>query len=269
MAVAVAPATETIGLPDGTSFKLARVPDCDDETWGEMKTYLEANPETAKKLQQFAKDPEKVRGLLQTQAFAQHYSAKQASGDKALEDRMKALESDPELAKLFADVKEGGIEAMMKYWEDEEMMLKMSQKLGGIPKELEPALKKIEEPLTLHEAAKEGDLAKVQDFLGKGQPIDAQDVRGVTPLGYAIGMNRIAVVKALLDGRANPHSVDSSGNSGLHFAAGYGRKELCEYLVRVNANVNQSNSRGQTPLAAATMNRQTAVIEMLKANGGR
>merc|ERR1719379_1206906 len=141
--------------------------------------------------------------------------------------------------------------------------------MGGIPTELGPALQKIEAPLTLHEAAKEGDLAKVQEFLSKGQAIDAQDLRGVTPLGYAVGMNRIAVVKCLLDGRANPHSVDASGNSGLHYAAGYGRKELCEYLVRVNANVNQSNSRGQTPLAAATMNRQTAVIEMLKANGGR
>ena len=47
-------------------------------------------------------------------------------------------------------------------------------------------------------------------------------------MGYAIGANRIAVVKLLLDNRANPYAVDSSGNSGLHYAAGYGRKELLE-----------------------------------------
>ena len=52
-------------------------------------------------------------------------------------------------------------------------------------------------------------------------------------MGYAIGANRIAVVKLLLDSRANPYAVDSSGNSGLHYAAGYGRKELLEYLLKV------------------------------------
>ena len=57
-----------------------------------------------------------------------------------------------------------------------------------------------------------------------------QDYKGITALGYAIGANRIAVVKLLLDSRANPYAVDSSGNSGLHYAAGYGRKELLESL---------------------------------------
>ena len=57
-----------------------------------------------------------------------------------------------------------------------------------------------------------------------------QDYKGITPLGYAIGANRIAVVKLLLDSRANPYAVDSSGNSGLHYAAGYGRRELLEWL---------------------------------------
>ena len=62
-----------------------------------------------------------------------------------------------------------------------------------------------------------------------------EDHKGITPLGYAIGANRIAVVKLLLDNRANPYAVDSSGNSGLHYAAGYGRKELLEYLLKAGA----------------------------------
>jgi len=60
------------------------------------------------------------------------------------------------------------------------------------------------------------------------ETLSCQDYKGITPLGYAIGANRIAVVKLLLDSRANPYAVDSSGNSGLHYAAGYGRKELLE-----------------------------------------
>merc|ERR1719440_994983 len=113
-------------------------------------------------------------------------------------------------------------------------MLKVSQKMGGLPQELKPALEKIEEtPLNLHEAAKNGDLKAVNEYLAKKQPLDGQDGKGITPLGYAIGANRIAVVKLLLDNRANPYAVDSSGNSGLHYAAGYGRKELTEFLLKV------------------------------------
>merc|ERR1719440_1922768 len=149
-------------------------------------------------------------------------------------------------------------------------MLKVSQKMGGLPQELKPALEKIEQtPLNLHEAAKNGDLKAVNEYLNKGQPLDAQDHKGITPLGYAIGANKIAVVKLLLDNRANAYAVDATGNCGLHYAAGYGRKELLEYLIKVGANVNQSNAQGQTPLAVATMNQQTASIQLLQQHGGQ
>merc|ERR1712061_861459 len=161
-----------------------------------------------------------------------------------------------------------GLEAVMKYYQDEELMAKFSQKMGGLPQELQPVLKKIDDSsLTLHEASKNGDLKAVQEFLGRKRPLDAQDHKGITPLGYAIGANRIAVVKLLLDNRANPFAVDASGNSGLHYAAGYGRKELVEYLLKVGASVSQANSQGQTPLTVATTNRQEAVLQVLKAHG--
>mmetsp|Transcript_17741 Transcript_17741/g.36609 ORF Transcript_17741/g.36609 Transcript_17741/m.36609 type:complete len:163 (-) Transcript_17741:105-593(-) len=162
------------------------------------------------------------------------------------------------------------MEAVMKYYQDEDLMLKISQKMGGLPSELQPVLRKIEDTsLTLHEAAKKGDLAAVQQFLDKNKPLDAQDFKGITPLGYAIGANRIAVVKKLLDSRANPYAVDSSGNSGLHYAAGYGRRELVEYLLKVGANVSQPNVQGMTPLAVATQNKQEATMQILKAHGAQ
>merc|ERR1719266_2439730 len=149
-------------------------------------------------------------------------------------------------------------------------MLKFSQKMGGLPSELKPKLKQIEEtPMTLHEAAKLGDLKAVQEFHEKGRPLDVQDGKGITALGYAIGANRIAVVKLLLDNRANPFAVDSSGNSGLHYAAGYGRKELLEYLIKTGCGVQQSNSQGQTPLVVARTNKQQACIEILRQAGAR
>merc|ERR1719322_1885080 len=158
----------------------------------------------------------------------------------------------------------------MKHYHDEELMLKISKKLGGLPQELTGALKKIDEtPLSIHEAAKMGDLKAVQEYQAKQKPLDAQDQKGITPLGYAIGANRIAVVKLLLDNRANPFAVDATGNSGLHYAAGYGRKELCEYLLKVGTSVTQTNSQGQTPLAVATQNKQADTVAVLKAHGAQ
>merc|ERR1711879_772907 len=128
-----------------------------------------------------------------------------------------------------------------------------------------PVLKKIEEsPLSLHEAAKNGDLKAVQDFLGRKKPLDGQDHKGITALGYAIAANRIAVVKVLLDKKANPFAVDASGNSGLHYAAGYGRPELLEFLLSKGCSPNQQNAQGQTPLTVATGNKQQATVDLLK-----
>eukprot|EP00438_Fugacium_kawagutii_P001014 Skav231344 [mRNA] locus=scaffold1905:28861:30126:+ [translate_table: standard] len=274
--------TETLKIKDGTTMQITRVPEIDDATWDEVKKYVEGNPETAKALQGFAKNPEAMRGWLQTQAIADHYNTKMTSGDAPTTDRMKSLESDPELAPIFEDIKKNGLDAAMKYYQDtgdhwsspicldEELMLKVSQKMGGLPAELSPVLQKIEDtPMTLHEAAKRGDVGAVKTFLDKKKPLDSHDHKGITALGYAIGANRIAVVKLLLDSRANPYAVDSSGNSGLHYAAGYGRKELLEYLLKVGANVNQPNAEGLTPLAAATQNQQAETIQVLKAHGAQ
>lgn len=270
MAAAAAPQTDTLTLSDGTNMELARVPNVDDATWDEVKNYLEDNPEMARNLQKFSTNPEAIRGWLQTQAIAEHYNTKLQNGDAPVQDRVKALEQDPELAHMFEDIKQNGLEAALKYHQDEELMRKVSKKMGGVPDELKPVLQRIDDsPLTFHESCKNGDLRAAQQHLATNKPIDVQDHKGVTALGYAIGANRIAVAKLLLDCRANPYSVDSAGNSGLHYAAGYGRRELLEYLLEVGANVNQPNAQGQTPMAVATMNRQTATVEILQQIGAR
>lgn len=110
--------TETLKISDGTSMEITRVPDIDDETWGEVKKYVESNPETAKALQSFAKNPEAMRGWLQTQAIAEHYNTKMSAGDAPVQDRMKSLESDPELGPIFEDIKKNGLEAALKYYQD-------------------------------------------------------------------------------------------------------------------------------------------------------
>mmetsp|Transcript_24163 Transcript_24163/g.53573 ORF Transcript_24163/g.53573 Transcript_24163/m.53573 type:complete len:283 (+) Transcript_24163:121-969(+) len=264
--------TDTVRLDDGTVMQMARLPEVDETTWGDMKHYLEKNPEIAKGLQNFSKNPVAMRGWLQTQAIAEHYQSKSNGGSEGLIEHIEALENDEEVGHIFVDVRTKGLEAAMKYWSDQDLMLKISDKLGGLPSTLQATLKKIDDtPLSFHEAAKVGDLRGVTQYLKKGQPADAPDLMGITPLGYAIGANKIAVVKALLDVRANADSVDSEGNSGMHYAAGYGRKELLEYLLQTAgpAAIRKANARGQTALALASLNQQQACVALLKKHGAR
>jgi len=247
---------ETLRFDDGTAMELTRLPEVDNATWNDVKHYLQKNPQVARSLQTFATEPEALRGWLQTQVIAEHYNVRLTDGDAEVCARIDALKKDPELAPIIESIKKDGLEAALKYCNDEELMQKVSCKMGGIPADLKPKLQTIQNmPFSLHEACKQGDLEK--------------DGKGITSLGYAIGGSHIAIVKMLLASRADPYRVDNKGNTGLHYAAGYGRKELVDFLLRSGIDANKVNLDGQTPLYVASMNKQAATVEILEQYASR
>lgn len=264
------PQTDTVRLGDGRTMQVTRPPDLDQGSWDKTKRFLESNPDIASKTQALDRDAEAMRQVLQTMSIEEHYKSRLRGGDDSIRNSFAALEQDEELRHVFDDIKRNGIEAAMRYWSDETLMLKICQRIGGPPPDLQAELREIDEtPLTLHEAAKQGDLEAVAAYLRQNIPIDGQDVRGITPLGHAICANRFEVVKALLHSRANLYAVDSNGCSALHYAAGYGREELVEYLLQVNANVNQQNRQGQTPFALCQMNGHQGCIDIMQKHCGQ
>jgi hypothetical protein len=265
------PQMEKLNLSDGTTMDLAR-PGVDDNTWWQVKKYLENNPAIAKGLQNVSKDADAIRSWLQTQVMDQHY-INQATKEGKVKQRLQGLEKDPELrpvlAKLKETMKKDGLEAALAACGDKELMKKISYKMGGTPPEIHHAMKKLDEAsLTLHEACKKGDMAAVKTHMAHDS-VDAQDHNGITPLGYAIGANKPKIIQLLLKNNANQDCVDKGGNSGLHYAAGYGRIELMELLLKAKANVSRYNGQGQTPLAVATLNRQQHACEILAQHGAR
>jgi len=82
--------------------------------------------------------------------------------------------------------------------------------------------------------------------------------RGITALGYAIGANRLDIVKLLIEKKADPKACDTNGNTGIHFAAGYGRKDIIDYLVKAGVSKTQANNDGKTPADFAAKNNQPA-----------
>lgn len=69
---------------------------------------------------------------------------------------------------------------------------------------------------TLHEAAQYHDVRRCKDLIESGADVNAKDARGVTPLGVAVGFNRIAIVKLLLDAKCRVDETDAKGNTALH-----------------------------------------------------
>lgn len=67
----------------------------------------------------------------------------------------------------------------------------------------------------------------------------------------------------LLRERANPNLQDRDGNTALHIAAQIGWAEGVRWLNVVEANVNATNSRGETPLILAVQQRNVEVTQQL------
>jgi hypothetical protein len=182
---------ESLKLADGTTMDVPKLPNIDDSTWNDVKEYLHNKPDAAKNLQNFARNPEAIRGCFQTQAIAEHYNTKLVNGDTSVQERISDLKKDAELAPMFEDIEKNGLAAVLKYSNDVELMRKISRVMGGIPSELQPSLKALEETsLTLHEACKNGDVKAVEVHLSKQRPVDDRDFKGISPLGYAIGANK-------------------------------------------------------------------------------
>jgi ankyrin repeat protein len=121
----------------------------------------------------------------------------------------------------------------------------------------------------IHDAAKQGDLAKVNALL-KGHPdlVSSKANDGRTPLHMAAEAGHKNVAELLLANKAKVNAKDSGGFTPLHFAALYGRKDVAEYLLANKAKVNAKDNGGFTPLQYATKEGHKDVVELLRRHGG-
>lgn len=274
LAVASDMQLEQLKLADGTKMQVMRNAEMSDPQWLEAKRYMEDNPEETKDLEEYSTNPDKMRKQMLLKTITEVWQKMMSDGDDEFSRKIKALEEDTEFEQLFLDIKAYDVERIRQYYDDDLLMMKVSKKMGGIPRECKPTLEKIRKtPITLQEACKFGDIKQLQKYLSETasdpstREIDAKDQKGVTCLGYAIGANRMPIAKLLIENKADPNSLDEQGNNGCHYAAGYGRKEMLEYLIGLGVSVNAKNNQGITPLAAATKNNREGTIEILTKNG--
>jgi ankyrin repeat protein len=123
--------------------------------------------------------------------------------------------------------------------------------------------------VSIHDAAKDGDLARVQALLNLDPSlVSSRDDRGNSPLHWAAFGGHKDIAELLLANKADVNAKDNNGVTPLHDAAGTGRTDVAELLLVHQALVNARSNVGATPLHNAAGNGHVGVAELLLAHGG-
>ena len=122
----------------------------------------------------------------------------------------------------------------------------------------------------LLEAAKAGDLELVKKIVADHSHIvNCRDLDGrhSTPLHFAAGYNRVGVVEFLLSKGADVHAKDKGGLVPLHNACSYGHYEVTELLVKHGASVNVCDLWRFTPLHEGAAKGKYDIVKLLLKHG--
>ena len=104
----------------------------------------------------------------------------------------------------------------------------------------------------LIEAARAGDVKRVNQLLKRGAKVDEPDAEGRTPLCYAAWKGHVKMVKVLLENKADVEKAKDNGCTPLFDAAEMGHTHAIELLLEYNADVNKGNKNSCTPLSIAS-----------------
>ncbi|XP_046385397.1 poly [ADP-ribose] polymerase tankyrase [Ischnura elegans] len=134
----------------------------------------------------------------------------------------------------------------------------------------DPPSSSVDVECQLLEAAKAGDTEQVKRLLSAyPQIVNCRDLDGrhSTPLHFAAGYNRVAVVEFLLAHGADVHAKDKGGLVPLHNACSYGHYEVTELLVKHGASVNVADLWKFTPLHEAAAKGKYEIVRLLLKHG--
>ncbi|KAJ4914003.1 Ankyrin repeat domain-containing protein 2 [Raphanus sativus] len=187
-------------------------------------------------------------------------------------ERMARLKEDPELKPILDEIDAGGPSAMMKYWNDKDVLKKLGEAMGmpvvGLPDQTPSAEPEVaeeeEEESIVHQTASLGDVEGLKTALESGGNKDEEDSEGRTALHFACGYGELKCAQVLIDAGASVNAVDKNKNTPLHYAAGYGRKDCVSLLLENGAAVTLQNLDEKTPIDVAKLNNQLEVVKLLE-----
>ena len=107
------------------------------------------------------------------------------------------------------------------------------------------------------------DEVPVLNLLRSGCDVNMRDrLTGRTALYEAAGRNRLAIVKLLVEWKANVN-LRCRGETALHFAARLGHEEVVQELLKSNVDLRINNNLGQTALRVAVRFGRSQVAKLI------
>ncbi|XP_078382491.1 uncharacterized protein LOC144665187 isoform X1 [Oculina patagonica] len=120
---------------------------------------------------------------------------------------------------------------------------------------------------SLHDAAEDGDVTKIESLLSRGFSVDCRDGRGITPLMVAAARGKLQAVEYLLAKGANPSLEDNNGWNSLHYASYSGNPDIIELMLSHVPSIDSITNRGVTALMLAAANDKLQAVEYLLTKG--
>lgn len=127
--------------------------------------------------------------------------------------------------------------------------------------------------MSLHNAVRNGNIARVRELLNAGHAVNGLDGWGYTPLVIAIGKGHTNIVKELLNRGANP-SLRVKGAPPIDSAIFRGNLNMVRLLLNKGANVNarmiwEGGRQGHSPLERAVARLERNIARELVKRGAR
>lgn len=113
----------------------------------------------------------------------------------------------------------------------------------------------------IFDAAKFGDLNKVQQFIREGADVNSIDKEGVPVLCWAIDSGKIDVIQELLEAGADVNTTFDVGLTPLMISVGRGRTDILRLLIKYGADIDAQNAYGGT---APTYAKELGAMEDLE-----
>ncbi|CAH8565717.1 unnamed protein product [Schistosoma rodhaini] len=84
---------------------------------------------------------------------------------------------------------------------------------------------------------------------------------------WAVKNGDLQSIKENMKNCSGVNSTFKNGRTLIHYAADYGQKEICDYLIRNGADINVNDGFGVTPLLAAIYEGHIDCVSLLLNNG--
>jgi len=127
--------------------------------------------------------------------------------------------------------------------------------------------------ISIHDAARTGDIEAVKKHLAAGTDVDAKGDGGYIPLHLAANGGQREVVELLIAKGTDVNvKNDDNGRTPLHYAAYRENKvvkEVIELLISKGASVNAQDVAGRTPLNVAIRRKHPETADLLRKHGGK